>query len=66
MEEEVEREFLRLDFLLKQHNVFLSFLEHYTFREKYKFLTTEFFEIEVSDIALPGFTMHFCYEEFHP
>ena len=63
-DEELEGEFLRLDSLLKRHHVFLTFLEEYPTREKYRFLTTEFFEIDVSDIDVPGFTMHFCYEEF--
>jgi len=65
-EEELKDEFLRLDSLLKQHSMHLSFSGDYTFFEKYRFLTEELFDLQIKDIDLPDLIMHFNYEEFHP
>lgn len=65
-ERELKEEFLRLNLLLKQHAMLLSFSGEYTILEKYLFLTEELFELEVKDIDLPDLIMHFQYEEFHP
>jgi hypothetical protein len=63
-EQELADEFRRLNSLLKQHAILLSFSGNYTILEKYEFLTQEFFEHQIDDVDLPNFTLHFQYEEF--
>ncbi len=53
------------DFLF-QKNIVVSFSGEYASRTKYIFITEELFDHETNDFMLPGMTMHFDYEEFHP
>jgi hypothetical protein len=44
----------------------VNFGDDYDDRTKYSFITEELFEEETDDVILPGTTVHFDYEEFHP
>lgn len=52
--------------LLQQHFIEVDYLCKYSDRIKYQFLTEELFQHESSMFAMPGMTMHYTYEEFHP
>ncbi len=65
-DEHVEREFERLNDLLQTHGVDLDFLCDYPTETKYRFITEEFFDLEISDMRIPGMINSFIYEEFHP
>jgi hypothetical protein len=65
-DEHVEREFERLNDLLQTHGVDLDFLCDYPLETKYRFVTEEFMNLEISDMRIPGMINSFIYEEFHP
>lgn len=52
--------------LMKKKQITLEFLGAYNSRTKYKFITEEFFNEEVSDNMIPGMIWNFNYEEYHP
>jgi len=52
--------------LMKKKQIALGFSGSYNSRTKYKFITEEFFNEEVSDNMIPGMIWHFTYEEYHP
>ena len=52
--------------LLSAKNIEVYFGEGYDTRTKYHFITEELFEHEADDFMVPGMTMNFDYEEFHP
>ncbi len=63
---QVRRELKRLLALLRRHRMELEVLGEYPERQIYRFITEEFFDHEIESLDLPGYTSHFCYEEFHP
>ncbi len=66
-EENISVELARILSLLEEHGIQLDVLGTYEDRTIYKFVTEELFEHEVlMSPKLPGFTLHFIYEEFHP
>lgn len=53
--------------VLEQHSIQLDVLGTYDDRVIYKFIVEELFDHEVlMSPKIPGFTLHFIYEEFHP
>lgn len=52
--------------LMKKKQIALAFSGTYDSRTKYKFITEEFFDEEITGPIIPGMTRYFCYEEFHP
>ena len=52
--------------LLKKKQITLKFLGAYSSRTKYKFITEEFFNEEVSDKMIPQLVSDFNYEGYHP
>jgi hypothetical protein len=53
--------------LLAKHDIVVDFIHGpYPDEEVYRFITEELMHHEVDDMQIPGFTMHFIYEEFHP
>ncbi|TDH26858.1 hypothetical protein EXU57_08590 [Segetibacter sp. 3557_3] len=52
--------------LLKQKNIEVDYEVWYPERQRYEFITEELFAHEASMMVMPGMTMHFVYEEFHP
>jgi hypothetical protein len=52
--------------LLKKKQITLKFLGAYSSRTKYKFITEEFFNEEVSDNMIPQLVSDFNYEGYHP
>ncbi|HTE26328.1 hypothetical protein [Flavitalea sp.] len=65
-EEQVSKKLDALLDLLYQHKIVLDTLVEYPDRALYRFITTEFFQVEID---LPGGTdcyMHLCYEDFYP
>jgi hypothetical protein len=56
----------RLMALMKNKNILLHIGEKYDPAVIYKFLTDELFQLEMQDVSLPGLTLNFIYEEFHP
>ena len=52
--------------LMKKKQITLEFLGAYSSRTKYKFITEEFFNEEVSENMMPGMVWDFNYEEYHP
>jgi hypothetical protein len=65
-DEHLEQEFERLNDILQKHGVDLDFLCDYSLEIKYRFITEEFLDHEVSDMRIPGMINSFIYEEFHP
>jgi hypothetical protein len=65
-DEHLEREFERLNDLLQTHGVDLDFLCDYPLETKYRFITEEFMNHEISDMRIPGMVNSFIYEEFYP
>ncbi len=57
---------LRLEVIMENNNVKLSYLCEYDDATLYRFITEELFYHEVDDMRIPGLTLHFTYEEFHP
>lgn len=52
--------------LLHKGNISLDTLCEVDDEEIYRFITEELFDYEVDNMAIPGMTMCFTYEEFHP
>jgi hypothetical protein len=52
--------------LLLKSNIEVDFLAEYDDRTKYAFITEELFDHEANGFMVPGMTMHYIYEEFHP
>jgi len=52
--------------LMKKKQIALNFSGPYDSRTKYKFITEEFFNEEISDTMIPGMIWHFTYEDYHP
>jgi hypothetical protein len=65
-DEHVEQEFERLNEILQKNGVDLDFLCDYSLETKYRFITEEFMNHEISDMHIPGMINSFIYEEFHP
>jgi hypothetical protein len=65
-DEEIPPELDRLNRLIAENQNELSFLGEYEPRVRYKFITEEFFRLEVEDFNLPGMTRGFIYEDFYP
>ncbi|TCD08478.1 hypothetical protein EZ449_11560 [Pedobacter frigidisoli] len=65
-DETLSNELIKLENLLMSENIQLSYSSEYPDRTKYKFITEEFFELEIDDVELPGMMNFFDYEEFHP
>jgi hypothetical protein len=65
-DEHLEQEFERLNDILQKHGVDLDFLCDYSLETKYRFITEEFLNHEISDMRIPGMINSFIYEEFHP
>ena len=59
-------EFLRLQKLLKNHNINVDFIASQNDRVKYNFITGELFEHETDFVPVKGIVTNFIYEEFHP
>jgi hypothetical protein len=65
-EAQIGIELKRLNNLLNQHNLQLDILGEYPDRQIYQFITEEFFHEEVDAPEIEGYTLHYCYEDFHP
>ena len=65
-DDDLSTELNYLDELLHQQSIAVDYLAHYPDRIKYQFLTEELFQHESSMFSMPGMTMHYTYEEFHP
>ena len=59
-------EFIRLNRLLKDHNMNVEFIASQSDRVKYHFITEKLFEHETDFVPVEGMTTNFIYEEFHP
>jgi hypothetical protein len=64
--EHVSAELQRLYLILENNDIVLSSICHYDDAILYKFITEELFVHEMDDMRIPGMTVHFTYEEFHP
>ena len=65
-QEELENEIDRLEELLGIHGIQLSFVGSYPAATRYAFLTGEFMQHQFEMVPVPGMTVCFIYEEFHP
>ncbi len=63
---ELASELKRFRRLLRKHRILLEVRGNYSPREIYRFITEEFFAHRIEHLDLPGYTSHFCYEDFHP
>src|SRR3569833_214191 len=57
---------LRVTGQLGLKNIVVHFDDEVDKRTRYKFITEELFEKETDDFMIPGMTVNFDYEEFHP
>jgi hypothetical protein len=65
-DEHLEQEFERLNDILQKNGVDLDFLCDYSLETRYRFITEEFLNHEISDMHIPGMINSFIFEEFHP
>ena len=65
-DEQIGTELKRLNNLLNKHSLQLDVLGDYPDRQIYKFITEELFYEEVDAPEIEGYTLHYCYEDFHP
>ena len=65
-EEKFKIEFKRLEALLEENSINISFTRERDDRFKYDFITKEIFEHETTFIPVNGMTTYLSYEEFHP
>jgi hypothetical protein len=65
-DETVEKELIRLNELLEEHQIEVDYGTDYPERLKYKFITEELFEHQTQKFDIPDMVHHFIYEEFHP
>ena len=52
--------------LLADHNVFVDFVTDVDDAEIYRFLVEDLMAEEIQEVRLPGWNLHFVYEEFFP
>jgi hypothetical protein len=64
--EELDSELFRLLKTMEAHNAEVDFLCDVEPAEQYRFITEELLDEETDDIRIPGMTLHYIYEEFHP
>lgn len=62
----VKTELERILELLFSKNIVVDVLEEYEPSVIYNFITEELFFEKIRNISLPGYTVNFIYEEFHP
>jgi hypothetical protein len=55
-----------LENLMEEKGIIVDYATDYPARTKFQFITEELFQKEAPDIDIPGMTMHYIYEEFHP
>jgi len=65
-ESEIAKELRGLNNLLNQYNIQLDVLGEYPDRHIYRFITEEFIHEEIDVPEIEGYTLHYCYEDFHP
>lgn len=65
-EETLSIELINLENLLLSENIKISYSGEYSDRIKYKFITEEFFDLEIDDVKIHDMMNFFDYEEFHP
>lgn len=65
-DKEIEQALITLEELMEQKGIVVDYSEDYGNRVKYKFITEELFQHEAAFVNVPGMTMHYIYEEFHP
>jgi hypothetical protein len=63
---DIKNELATLNKLLGQHSIVLDVLGEYPDRQIYKFITEEFIHEEIDIPEIDGYTLHYCYEDFHP
>jgi hypothetical protein len=51
---------------LNHHKIALDVLGQYPDRQIYRFITEEFIHEEIDVPEIEGYTLHYCYEDFHP
>jgi hypothetical protein len=65
-EDEMKGKLERLQELLEIHGIQLSFVGEYPIATRYAFLSGEFMQHQFEMVPVPGMTVCFIYEEFHP
>lgn len=64
--DQITKELQRVRVIMENHGLELDCICQYDDAIIYKFITEELFNHEMDDMAIPGMTYHFIYEEFHP
>jgi hypothetical protein len=65
-ESDIKNELSKLNRLLNQHKIALDVLGQYPDRQLYKFITEEFIYEQIDVPEIEGYTLHYCYEDYHP
>ena len=66
-EEKIKTAYNGLTDYLEKYGIYLDVCSpNISTREMYRFVVEELFEYEMDDIAMPGWTHSFVYDEFHP
>lgn len=63
---QLPKELDRIEQLMAQHNVVITYGGTYPPRDKYYFITEELFPEEILLMKMPDMVLHFVYEDFHP
>ena len=65
-DEAIENELILLENVMAAKGIVVDYADVYSPRLKYTFVTGELFQKESGFFYMPGMTMHYIYEEFHP
>ena len=65
-DDDLAAEILRIEKIMGEHQVMCDSVCGVDDRLFYQFITEELFNLKVTDIRVPGMTLCFTYEEFHP
>jgi hypothetical protein len=65
-DKELKKELRKIQKKLEENGIHVSTIYKVNERELYRFITEELFNHETDDMSLPGWVMHYTYEEFHP
>jgi hypothetical protein len=63
---ELENEYIHVEMLLNENDVYVNFPDNLDIRTKYKFVTEELMNEAIENIQIQGMSLVFDYEELHP
>ena len=65
-DDQIDEALSSVELLLGEKNISVDFICEYPARIRYEFITNELMDHTITFVSMPGMTLHFIYEEFHP